>query len=98
MTIALTISTLAVDTTLIDAADVNTIDNQLLTHINNLVNGVQEFDAIRMSEIATPANPAANKHKLYFKSDGSIYTLNSAGTEVNIFSQNVDVLQVQVFS
>lgn len=32
-------------------------------------------------EVATPANPSANHHKVYFKSDGLPYMLNSAGTE-----------------
>lgn len=32
-------------------------------------------------EVATPSNPAAGKHKVYFKSDGNMYRLNSAGVE-----------------
>lgn len=32
-------------------------------------------------EVATPANPAAGKRKVYFKSDGVLYQLNSAGLE-----------------
>lgn len=100
MTIALTISTLASIGTAINAADVTTPDNELLAHINNILNGAQQFETIQMGEIATPSNPAATLHKLYFKSDGSIYTLNSAGTEVNIFSSTPapDILQTQVFS
>jgi hypothetical protein len=30
---------------------------------------------------STPSNPASNRYKLYFKSDGQLYSLNSAGTE-----------------
>ncbi len=32
-------------------------------------------------EQATPANPAATYHRIYFKADGLLYALNSAGTE-----------------
>lgn len=41
-------------------------------------------DAITGAEIATPSNPAAGFNKLYFKSDDSLYMLNSAGTEVEV--------------
>jgi len=34
-----------------------------------------------MQEISTPASPSANTHKLYAKSDGKLYRLNSAGDE-----------------
>jgi len=33
---------------------------------------------------STPANPAATKYKLYFKSDGNVYKLNSSGTEAQV--------------
>jgi hypothetical protein len=45
-------------------------------------------DALTFAEIATPANPAANKHKVYFKADGTMYTLNSAGAEVTVGAFN----------
>lgn len=35
-------------------------------------------------EIATPANPAAGRVRLYIKADGKLYRLNSAGTETLI--------------
>lgn len=41
---------------------------------------------LRMTEIATPANPAANTRKVYFKSDGTLYQVNSAGTEIAVSS------------
>lgn len=34
-----------------------------------------------MREIATPSNPASNSYKVYAKSDGNIYKLNSSGVE-----------------
>ncbi len=95
MTITLTISTLAVDTTTYEALDVTQVDNELLTHINNMINGLQKFEKIWMAEIATPSSPAANTHFIYPKSGGGIYTLNSAGTEVNL---KPDILAGQVFS
>ena len=96
MTITLTISSLASIGTAINAADVTTPDNELLAHINNMLNGAQEFEAIRLGEISTPSNPAATKHKMYFKSDGYAYVLDSSGIE-QIISQ-IDVLQYQVFT
>lgn len=42
-------------------------------------------------EIATPATPAANKHRTYFKSDGKFYRINSSGTEVEVGSPTVVV-------
>lgn len=39
---------------------------------------------IVLGEIATPANPAASNHALYFKSDGNLYMKNNAGTESQI--------------
>jgi microcystin-dependent protein len=35
---------------------------------------------------STPANPAAGNHKLYYKNDGKLYTLDSAGNEVEVGS------------
>lgn len=35
-------------------------------------------------EITTPANAASNSHKMYFKTDDNLYTLNDAGVEVNV--------------
>jgi hypothetical protein len=39
---------------------------------------------VEFKETTTPANPPANSHKIYAKSDGSLYILNSAGTETAI--------------
>src|SRR5574337_836762 len=44
------------------------------------------FPHLKFSEIATPANPAANNHTIYFKADGSLYKLASDGTETAIGS------------
>lgn len=80
MTITLTISTLAVDTTTIDAADVNTVDNEILTHLNNILNGAQDAEAVRFIEGSAPSTPASGKWKVYFKSAG-LYIIDDAGTE-----------------
>lgn len=37
--------------------------------------------ALATTEISTPATPATNVHKVYFKSDGLLYTLDDAGIE-----------------
>lgn len=38
------------------------------------------------TEISTPTTPAANHHRVYPKSTGALYKLNSAGTEIPITS------------
>lgn len=50
------------------------------------ISGKTFTDAITLSEIATPSSPAASKHKIYPKSDGKLYKLNSSGTEVEVGS------------
>jgi len=37
--------------------------------------------ALDLAQIAKPSNPAASRNRLYFKSDGNLYKLDSAGTE-----------------
>lgn len=39
---------------------------------------------VEQGEIATPASPTTNRHRVYFKSDGNLYTLNSSGTETQV--------------
>ena len=43
-------------------------------------------------QIATPANPAASHNRLYFKSDGNLYKLNSSGTETQVGAGAGDIL------
>lgn len=86
------------DGTQIDAADVTVALNALKVHIENLLNGVQKAEVIRMAEVATPSAPAASEHKLYFKSDNNLYSLDSAGTELNIINFGVDIVQYQCFT
>jgi hypothetical protein len=44
-------------------------------------NKKQKFDSISIKEITTPSNPDTDYVKLYFKSDGKLYKLNSSGVE-----------------
>jgi len=44
----------------------------------------QKFDNLEISEKTTPSNPSTSNHKLYFKSDGKLYKLDSSGTEATI--------------
>lgn len=44
-----------------------------------------DFDGfLQFDEEATPATPTSGKGRLYFKSDGNVYSLNDAGTETNL--------------
>ena len=53
------------------------------SHVNNL-NAMFDTTGIDVAEISTPSSPSANRRKLYFKSDGKLYKLNSSGTEAEI--------------
>lgn len=47
--------------------------------------GAQFNAPLILKEVATPANPASNFHKLYFNSaDGRLYQLNSSGVETEV--------------
>lgn len=46
-----------VDTDQIDAADVTTPLNNFITVINNMLNGVQQFDALDMNGVVSTAIP-----------------------------------------
>lgn len=50
------------------------------SHINNL-NDMFTTGGEGFTQIATPSNPASGSNKLYVKSDGKFYQLNSAGLE-----------------
>lgn len=53
------------------------------SHINNL-NAMFDTTGLDVAQIATPANPSSSRNKLYFKSDGKLYKLSSAGVETAI--------------
>ena len=48
----------------------------------HVANDISLDSAIDIAQIATPANPASGRDKLYVKSDDKLYILNSAGSEV----------------
>jgi hypothetical protein len=50
------------------------------SHFNNL-NAMFDATGLDIKQIATPANPDSGRNKLYFKSDGKLYSLTSAGVE-----------------
>lgn len=64
---------------LIDESTAQTISNK--TYASPITTG-----AIQGAQIATPANPSAGNNKLYFKSDGKLYTLDSSGNEAAVGS------------
>lgn len=67
-----------------DLASAQTFVNKTLTSpllTTPEINGATTYD-----EVVTPANPASSKHKIYFKADGSPYTLDSLGSEQKLGS------------
>jgi hypothetical protein len=50
------------------------------------ISGKTFTDALHLTEIATPSNPSAGLKKLYPKTDGKLYTLDSAGNETEVGS------------
>lgn len=47
-------------------------------------NTLSVFGEFIMQQISTPGNPSSGYNKLYFKSDGKLYKLSSAGVETEI--------------
>lgn len=64
---------------LIDEDSTQTLSNK--TYANPSITG-----AITSAQTTTPANPASGSNKLYFKADGKLYTLDSAGNEAMVGS------------
>lgn len=64
---------------LIDEDSTQTLSNK--TYANPSITG-----AITAAQTTTPANPASGSNKLYFKADGKLYTLDSAGNEAMVGS------------
>lgn len=65
----------AIGVSKISGTAVNLSSNQTLT-------GIKTFDAAQvLKEVSTPSNPSSGYRKLYFKSDGNLYKLSSAGIE-----------------
>lgn len=88
MTLTRTISNLALAATPINGADVTIPDNELLQHINDLINGAASAEQYRFDAISTPGTPSSGKFKLYFKTAG-LHMLNSAGEESVIGASHV---------
>jgi hypothetical protein len=76
---------------LIDEDSNQTLSNK---NINNPT--IEGFEML--SEITTPSNPTAGYNKLYFKNDGNLYKLNSAGTEVQFSAASFTSPTVQKFT
>ena len=78
----------AIDATKIANGNVSNAEYQYLdgvtssipTQINN-IDVSTHTDPLTFDQESTPSNPASNKHKLYFKNDGNVYKLDSAGNE-----------------
>ena len=56
------------------------VTSSIQTQINN-IDVSTHTDPLTFDQESTPSNPASNKHKLYFKNDGNLYKLDSAGNE-----------------
>jgi hypothetical protein len=55
-----------------------------LNNVNNINVGTLQ------QQIGTPSNPSATKMKLYFKSDGLLYSLDSDGIEIEVGGKNTE--------
>lgn len=64
---------------LIDESTAQTLSNK--TYASPIITGAEQFN-----QITTPATPASGNNKLYFKADGKLYTLDSAGNEAAVGS------------
>ncbi|MDQ3159045.1 MAG: hypothetical protein M3P98_02845, partial [bacterium] len=69
----------------VNVNDVSAINSSLVTLTGTQsLSGKTFSDAITLAQIATPANPTAGRNKIYTKSDGKMYVLNSAGVETAV--------------
>lgn len=59
------------------------------SHINNL-NAMFNTTGVDIAQISTPASPDSGRNKIYFKSDGELYKLNSSGTETSLSTGGSD--------
>jgi len=59
---------------------ISTVTSNVQTQINN-IDISTHTDPLTFDQESTPSNPTSNKHKLYFKNDGNLYKLDSAGNE-----------------
>lgn len=69
----------------VDLIEAQTLQNKILesAQLNTpTIQGATTYNELG----STPANPAAGNHKIYYKNDGKLYTLDSAGNEVEIGS------------
>lgn len=85
-----------------DAADVLTAVNNLITVINNVLNGAQEAEGLLMTELAAvPATPATGKQKLYVTTSG-LYLIDDNGNSTLLLGILADdtqfILSSQIFS
>lgn len=67
--------------TVVGRASTDTLTNKTLTSPSLTTPAV---DVPLFTQQSTPANPAASKNKLYFKSGDHLYMLNSGGTETQV--------------
>ena len=69
----------------VDLVEAQTLQNKILdsAQLNTpIVQGASTYNQIG----STPANPSAGNHKVYFKNDGKLYTLDALGNEVEVGS------------
>lgn len=53
------------------------------SHINRLAD-MFDTSGLNLKQISTPSSPSSGANKLYFKSDGTLYKLNSSGVESSV--------------
>lgn len=66
------------------AAKQNAIGYTPLNKAGDIATNLELSNELLADQITTPTNPAAGKNKLYFKSDGKLYKLDSGGTETEV--------------
>jgi hypothetical protein len=77
----ITITKTYADSAALTEAKLDATKNSIETHLENILNGAQSFDAARFDEVAAPSTPASGKVVLYAKTDGLLYSKDDAGTE-----------------
>lgn len=78
-------------------SEVTGVDKAVGKTASQDISGKRFTDAIGMQEISAPSSPSAGYRKLYYKTDGKLYSKNSSGVESQVGGAG-DFLVTQVFS
>lgn len=76
--------------TTIDRTDLSVPHGDMITVVNNILNGAQSIDALRFEEGSAPATPGTGLWKIYFRTTG-LFIIDDGGVEYGPFVNAVQL-------